>query len=294
MARHPSKNRNTGRGIAKIANNLGRVNEARRDGYLTNRELLRELAIFAPNSGGAAHAKARLALNSAQRTFPIFCDLLHLLSRTTAEVQPIDAVCSDEASRQAAAEIGALFKSHGSDKSTAHDYHKFYGSVLEGRRNKSLVVLEIGLGTHNRDIVSYMQPTATIGGSLRAFRAFLPHAQLLGADIDRGILFEEDRIKTFYVDQTDLAAFGELDRQVADKSVDLFIDDGLHAPDANLTTLMFALDKLKRGGHFVVEDIGEPSLPIWKAVSAVMPANCSTSILAAKAGALFVVQKLDD
>lgn len=41
------------------------------------------------------------------------------------------------------------------------------------------------------------------GGSLRAYRDYLPNAKIYGAGIDASILFPEDRINTFVVDQLD-------------------------------------------------------------------------------------------
>ena len=63
-------------------------------------------------------------------------------------------------------------------------------------------LLEIGLGSNNTDLVSSMGKEGKPGASLRAFRDFCINAEVIGADIDKRILFKEDRIKTFYVDQT--------------------------------------------------------------------------------------------
>jgi hypothetical protein len=54
----------------------------------------------------------------------------------------------------------------------------------------------------------------------------------MGADIDRNVLFEEDRIKTGYMDQTkpeDIRAFFD---QTGVMSFDLMVDDGLHTFDS--------------------------------------------------------------
>ncbi|MDB9839765.1 hypothetical protein OAC57_05685 [Planktomarina temperata] len=63
-------------------------------------------------------------------------------------------------------------------------------------------IFEIGLGTNNVDIVSAMGTEGKPGASPRAFRDFWPEAQLIGADFDARILFSEDRIETYFVDQT--------------------------------------------------------------------------------------------
>jgi hypothetical protein len=108
--------------------------------------------------------------------------------------------------------------------------------------------------------------------------------------VDRRILFNEDRIATYYVDQTDDASFRELGNRLQNESFDLVIDDGLHAPNANLATLAFALRSLKPGGHVVIEDIDARSLAIWKLVGTILPSPFSTSLFAAKGGNVFVVK----
>jgi hypothetical protein len=130
------------------------------------------------------------------------------------------------------------------------------------------------------------------GASLRAFKAYLPQARILGADVDRRILFEEERIRTLFVDQTDIKTFASLE-QVTGHAFDLIIDDGLHAPNANIATLLFALRNLKRNGWFVVEDIPVTALPIWDVVANLLLAKYSCWLLAAKRGCLFVLRHRD-
>ena len=74
-------------------------------------------------------------------------------------------------------------------------------------KNNIRNIFEIGLGTNYKNIVSNMGINGKPGASLRAFRDYCPNASVFGADIDKRILFEEERIKTFYVDQTDPVTF---------------------------------------------------------------------------------------
>ena len=59
---------------------------------------------------------------------------------------------------------------------------------------------------------------------------------IYGADVDSGCLFEEDRIKTFYTDQTKkeviMKCWNEPD--LLDIQFDILIDDGLHEYNANI------------------------------------------------------------
>jgi hypothetical protein len=129
------------------------------------------------------------------------------------------------------------------------------------------------------------------GASLRAFRDFCSNAQVFGADIDRRVLFEEDRIHTYYVDQTHLSSFHELSANLPDRLFDLVIDDGLHSPNANIATMLFALTILKPSAFFVVEDISPSSVPVWQVIAALLPESYRPKIIQAKSALLFIVQK---
>jgi hypothetical protein len=76
------------------------------------------------------------------------------------------------------------------------------------------------------------------------------------ADIDRGILFQEDRIKTFYCDQLDRSSIRELwSHPDLQAGVDIIIEDGLHTFEANVSFLEESLDRLRPGGIYICEDI---------------------------------------
>ena len=104
-----------------------------------------------------------------------------------------------------------------------------YASILDEIENPKNI-FEIGLGTNNSDVVSTMGSNGKPGASLKAFKEYLPHANIYGGDYDKRILFNEKRIKTFFIDQTNPTTFDDLDK-VLSKDFDLMIDDGLHAPN---------------------------------------------------------------
>ena len=101
------------------------------------------------------------------------------------------------------------FNKYGSDKSSTHNYHLIYGSLFK-KNNKVKKILEIGLGTDDEKIISNMGRYGKPGASVRAFRDFFKSAQIYGADIDKKILFKEDRINTFYVDQSNIKSLETL------------------------------------------------------------------------------------
>lgn len=202
---------------------------------------------------------------------------------TTAEAFPgIDTTADGKA-------LAELLKSHGSDKATRHSYYLAYAGLLANRRAEPLRILEIGIGTNDPNAASSMGAAGRPGASLRAWRDWGPQFDVHGADIDRNILFSEDRIATHWVDQTSRASLLSLE-QLGRNSFDLIIDDGLHRPDANLHTLAFALRMLKPGGVFVVEDIIKPLAPFWQAIGDVLADRADTQLLFDRKEALFIVK----
>jgi hypothetical protein len=154
---------------------------------------------------------------------------------------------------------------HGSDKGRWHNYTTVYSALFGKRREDPLSILELGLGTNNQDLVSSMGVNGRPGASLRGWRELFPRALVYGADIDRDILFEDDRIKTFYCDQLDRTAIRELWSQPGLQSgVDIIIDDGLHTFEGNTSFLDESLEHLRPGGVYVVEDIVTSTLERWR------------------------------
>lgn len=257
-----------------------------------NREHLRILEgspAFAPNSAGSPRLRADLAIQAAHQTFPFLWEFLRATGRETLPLVEVQDFESSEMGTTAASRLKVLFDQYGSDKATDHNYHLIYGSIL-ARADEIQTILEVGLGTNNSDVPSNMGPDGRPGASLRAFRDYLPRAQVFGADVDKRVLFAEERIKTFFVDQTDLATVDALGRQVPEE-LDLIIDDGLHAPNANIGILRLAITKLRVGGWVVIEDINSSAIPIWQVVASMMPNSFECSLINANAGIVFAAQR---
>jgi hypothetical protein len=129
------------------------------------------------------------------------------------------------------------------------------------------------------------------GASLRAFRDYCPNAFIYGADIDKRILFEDERIKTFFIDQTKRSTFEDLLTKLPD-NFDLMIDDGLHSPDANIASLEFGLKLVKVGGWVVIEDIASSAISFWHVVSNLLQDNYESHIISADGAIIFAVKRL--
>jgi hypothetical protein len=64
------------------------------------------------------------------------------------------------------------------------------------RRELVQKVLEIGVGTK-----ASMGENYRPGSSLRMWRDFFPNAEIYGLDVDRSVLFVDERIPGFFCDQ---------------------------------------------------------------------------------------------
>lgn len=199
-------------------------------------------------------------------------------------------------------ELGELFNKYNSDKANNpkkprfHNYHFLYNSILKQLgRNERLNVLEIGLGTNDVNVASNMGLEGSPGASLRAFKDFLPHSNIYGADIDKKILFTEDRIKTTYVDQMQPPTFRELTKTFENVKYDLIIDDGLHNVCANLNTLQFGLENLNVNGWIVIEDIGKMKYDNWVVIDQIISQgdNLETFLVDGHQTFMYIVHKLN-
>jgi hypothetical protein len=152
----------------------------------------------------------------------------------------------------------------GSDKGRAHNYTTVYSALFEQWYNRPLVLLELGLGTNNSEVPSNMGVFGAPGASLRGWRNLFPHARVYGADVDRSVLFQEDRIKTFYCNQLDPASIRELwSNPVLRDGADIIIEDGLHTFEANVSFLEGSLQHLHAGGIYITEDIMGGDVEKW-------------------------------
>jgi hypothetical protein len=153
----------------------------------------------------------------------------------------------------------------------SHTYADFYERLFGHCRAHIHHVFECGLGTNNPDFQSSMGVLGKPGASLRVWRDYFPDAQVVGADIDRGVLFEESRIRTFYVDQTQPSAIAALWQQVGNQEFDLMVDDGLHTFEAGVCLFENSVARLAPHGIYVIEDVSLPDLALFQTHFATQP-----------------------
>ena len=155
-------------------------------------------------------------------------------------------------------ELKKLMDHYGSDKggkNNHHNYAQYYSEIFNNKKKKIKNFLEIGLGTNNTKLQSNMGADGKPLASLRAWRDYFPGANIYGADIDKEILINESRIKTFYVDQTNPDTIKKMFKEIGVEKFDVILEDGLHEFNANICCFENSIDYLSDEGVYIIEDI---------------------------------------
>jgi len=172
-------------------------------------------------------------------------------------------------------ERAALCDKYGSDKGEtrpsghpypwpSHSYTDYYRRIWGHCRSSVKKVFECGLGTNNPNLASSMGISGKPGASLRVWRDYFPNAVVYGADIDKDILFSEERIKSYFIDQTNPEAIAQFWTDVAETNFDFIVDDGLHVFDAGACLFTHSIEKLAPSGIYVIEDVNQNDLRKYK------------------------------
>jgi hypothetical protein len=147
-------------------------------------------------------------------------------------------------------------KGHVNINTSWHNYTTFYYSIFKDLSDKKLRIFELGLGTNNINLSSNMGVNGRPGASLYGWQEFFPNSHIFGADIDSDILFNADKIKTYYCDQTDSESIKKMWNEAdLHENFDIIIEDGLHTFNANVCFFENSIHKLKQNGYFIIEDI---------------------------------------
>lgn len=137
-----------------------------------------------------------------------------------------------------------------------HNYTTFYYSIFKDLRENKLRVFELGLGTNNVNLPSNMGADGIPGASLYGWSEFFHNSHIFGADIDTDILFNTDKISTYYCDQTNPEIIKKMwNEPNLQDNFDIIIEDGLHTFNANVCFFENSIHKLKPNGYFIIEDI---------------------------------------
>jgi hypothetical protein len=152
-----------------------------------------------------------------------------------------------------------LFTAVGCDKGPLyHYYSRLYQTLFEPIQQESFSLFEMGIGTIDQSIPCHLHEKGVVGTSLRAWTQFFPNAKVYAADIDPKTMISTERITTFVCDQMNPQQIRSMwdSPQLKDKQFRIMIDDGLHELPACKTLFENSIQKLEKGGLYIVEDIG--------------------------------------
>jgi len=137
-----------------------------------------------------------------------------------------------------------------------HNYTIIYYGLFKNIKDQKLNIFEMGIGTNNINIESNMGVDGRPGASLYGWSEFFPNSNIYGADIDKDVLFNTERIKTFFCDQTNQTLIKKLwNHNIIPEYFDIIIDDGLHTLSSNVCFFENSIHKLNKNGYFIIEDI---------------------------------------
>ena len=126
--------------------------------------------------------------------------------------------------------------------------------LFNANREAVRLIVECGIGTSCMERITSLGQACVCG----AITSPKPTSSAL---ISIGsVLFSEDRISTYYCDQTDARSIEDFRKaaHLSASSVDIIVDDGLHTFDAGKCFFENAIDLLKRDGTYVIEDVVLP------------------------------------
>ena len=155
-------------------------------------------------------------------------------------------------------ELKRLMDFYGSDKggkNNQHNFAQYYSEIFNNKKDKIKNFLEIGLGSNNLDVPSNMGKEGKPLASLKAWRDYFKNSNIYGGDIDKDILKDEERIKTFYVDQTDPSSIKEMFKNIGVSKFDIILEDGFHEYNANICFFENSIEYLSDEGIYIIEDV---------------------------------------
>lgn len=125
-----------------------------------------------------------------------------------------------------------------------HPFTPFYYDLFSKRRRSIKKILEIGIGR---------------GASLSMWRDFFPNAQIYGIDHDPGTMFRDERIQTFFCNQSSRKDLEALIAKIGN-DIDLLIDDGSHVPSDQVFTCLTLMPLLKKDVIYIIEDVADMNI----------------------------------
>jgi len=241
-----------------------------------------------PGSSASDQQLLSLSILGFHETFPALLQLKNMYSESgKLEIKQASAMYK---LNEEVLILRKIFDVNSSDKGSYHNYDLVYANLFADR-SSAIEILEIGLGTNNTDTPSNMGRKGVPGASLKSWKEFYPNSNIVGCDIDQRVLFRDERILTYQLDQTSTSSWETLRQTLGERKFDLIIDDGLHAPYANLRTIIEASTLLRKSGLIVIEDVWEPALVVWKIIPDLLGPTWDVQILKTNRSNLVLIKR---
>tara|TARA_B110000444_G_scaffold236456_1_gene248342 strand:- start:37 stop:804 length:768 start_codon:yes stop_codon:yes gene_type:complete len=138
------------------------------------------------------------------------------------------------------------------------NYDDYYSEIFSLNKKRIQNVFELGIGTindKNHYNMNFLGKNYLPGASLRVWKDYFPNADIFGADIDKEILFSEERIKTCWVDQINKDSIIKMYNYFGVDKFDIIIDDGCHRYNETINFFENSINKLSNDGIYIIEDI---------------------------------------
>ena len=105
-----------------------------------------------------------------------------------------------------------------------------------------------------------MEKNGIPGASLRVLRDYFQNAHIFGAGINERVLFQDDRITTFAMDQCYSSSIEAALGKFPNVKFDLIIDDGSHTFEADIKLFRNFFPKLNANKIYCIEDVAPQDL----------------------------------
>jgi len=137
-------------------------------------------------------------------------------------------------------ELCHIMRKHDCDKGLgAHNYSTLYHTLFKEMQHKEINIIEIGYNKH--------------GIAVAPWRDYFTKANIYGAD-NHEVTDPPAQTKVLLMDERFPVEIHKMFHNIGQK-MDVIIDDGIHTFDGNWNLFIHAVQHLKNGGLYIIEDL---------------------------------------
>jgi len=130
-----------------------------------------------------------------------------------------------------------------------HNYTKLYNYLFKSKKNENIRLFEIG----NCE-------------SLYGWSEYFGKGEIFGSHKDKDILFQTNKINTFYCDPSSVCTIKLLwENEQLQEPFQIMIEDCLNTYLSSCCFFENSIYKLAQNGYYIIEDIPNFDMPLWQA-----------------------------